>query len=542
MPDLLQSLLEQDFGYLQIIANLWQVEAPTTDSIPERAALVRKMLEAKTFAAELESLPEHASKALADLQLNEGRILWNSFIRKYGEVREFGPGRREREQPYLDPVSPAEILWYHAFVSRAFMKKSGILQEFAFIPSDILELLPPPSINTISENPIFNPMVQHEYSEKSFLFEVINQSCTLLAAIRIGEQAKKSVHLQTSAEYQAFLFKLLQSAEIITENGIPAPEETKAHLESPPGLALQSLFRAWTSSKSIMDLYDVPGYIIEQAVEYDTEKARKSILGEISGLPVGNWMTTVEFIHYIEKVRPEFLRPGGNFDTWMVRATDSGEYLMGFDHWDDVEGEYIRYLIQGPLYWLGVIDLGYSSHATVPAGFRLNKAGHTLLLGSPPDCPEENDRIIFKPGSHILCPTLAPRWVRYLIARMAEWRESAEAGYLYQITPQSLAAARKQSLHVSHLVTLLRKFGRVPPPPNLIRSFQRWEDQGSEITLENVQVLRAASPEILQEIIKSKASRYLAETLGPTTIIIKPGVQEKLTRLLLDLGYLSDVK
>ena len=28
MPDLLQSLMEQDFGFLQIIADFWHVESP----------------------------------------------------------------------------------------------------------------------------------------------------------------------------------------------------------------------------------------------------------------------------------------------------------------------------------------------------------------------------------------------------------------------------------------------------------------------------------------------------------------------------------
>ena len=282
--------------------------------------------------------------------------------------------------------------------------------------------------------------------------------------------------------------------------------------------------------------------MVEKAVEYVSHDARKFILGEISRLPIGQWEKTDGFIQSIKELNAEFLRLDGNFDTWLVRSSDSGEYLMGFNHWDDIEGEYIRYLINGPLFWLGLIDLGYSSHAKTPAGFRLNKAGHGMLLGSPPDCPNENDRIIFKPGSLIFCPSLVPRWVRYLIARMAEWRESPDDGYMYHVTPQSLAAARKQSLHASHLIALLRKYGKIPPPPYLIRSFQRWEENGSEVSLENVQVLRTSSPEMLQEVIHSKASRYLAKSLGPTTVVIKPGAQEKLSRILIELGYLCDVK
>jgi hypothetical protein len=207
-----------------------------------------------------------------------------------------------------------------------------------------------------------------------------------------------------------------------------------------------------------------------------------------------------------------------------------------------VEGAYIRHLIRGPLFWLGVVELGYSSHASVPACFRVTSAGHLMLLGASPETKEESARILFKPGSQILCPALVPRWVRYLLARMSEWSELTKDGYMYQFTPQSLAAARKQTLRVSHLVNLLRKYGAVPPPPSLIRSFQRWEDHGSEVSLENIQILRVTTPEILQQIMKSRAARYLAEPLGPIAVVIKPGVSQKLSRLLIELGYLSELK
>ena len=163
MADLLQSLMEQDIGFLQIIADFWHVESPVMDSPQERAALVRRMLEPSTFARMISELPEEAGKAISELQQNEGRILWNIFTRKFGEVREFGSSRRDREQPYLQPVSPVEVLWYRALISRAFMKKSGSLQEFAFIPSDVLEQLPPPLITSPSPQLQLNKSHSQDY-------------------------------------------------------------------------------------------------------------------------------------------------------------------------------------------------------------------------------------------------------------------------------------------------------------------------------------------------------------------------------------------
>ena len=34
---------------------------------------------------------------------------------------------------------------------------------------------------------------------------------------------------------------------------------------------------------------------------------------------------------------------------------ESGQYLSGFESWDLVEGRLLRFLIEGPLFWLGAI-------------------------------------------------------------------------------------------------------------------------------------------------------------------------------------------
>ena len=50
---------------------------------------------------------------------------------------EAGPGRRDREQGYLNPVSAAETLFYRAFLGRAFFDTASGAQEFAYIPEDL---------------------------------------------------------------------------------------------------------------------------------------------------------------------------------------------------------------------------------------------------------------------------------------------------------------------------------------------------------------------------------------------------------------------
>ena len=110
MPDLIKSLHQYDLGFLRIVAQLWGVELEGGDVRQAAPNLASALRDPELVAEVIEALPSQASAALQDLLKNDGRLPWVRFARRYGEVREMGPGRRDREKPYQQPVSPAEAL------------------------------------------------------------------------------------------------------------------------------------------------------------------------------------------------------------------------------------------------------------------------------------------------------------------------------------------------------------------------------------------------------------------------------------------------
>jgi hypothetical protein len=60
--------------------------------------------------------------------------------------------------------------------------------------------------------------------------------------------------------------------------------------------------------------------------------------------------------------------------------------------------------------------------------------------------------------------------------------------------------------------------------------------------MEQMVVLRVVSEDILQALRKSRASRFLGESLGPTTMVIKPGAVDKVLGALAELGYLGEIR
>jgi hypothetical protein len=127
------------------------------------------------------------------------------------------------------------------------------------------------------------------------------------------------------------------------------------------------------------------------------------------------------------------------------------------------------------------------------------------------------------------------------VARFCEWEKESPDEYQYRIRPASLTRARQQGLTVSQLISLLNRYAKAVPP-SLIKALERWELQGSEARFEQMVVLRVVSEEILVALRKSRAGRFLGESIGPTTVAVKAGAVDKVLGALAELGYLGEIR
>ncbi len=129
----------------------------------------------------------------------------------------------------------------------------------------------------------------------------------------------------------------------------------------------------------------MPGIILEGIWKNDPLKARQVIMEKIRALDGSCWWSIDSFISSMKLSQPDFQRPGGDYDSWMIRSRKNGNNLRGYEHWDQVEGALIRYILQGPLHWLGYIDLGVSSKRVPPEAFRLSIFAESLDHGRSPE-------------------------------------------------------------------------------------------------------------------------------------------------------------
>ena len=547
MPELIQSLLKQDIGHLRIIAEFWGVDLESITADEAREELSASLLDAGLVGELIDSLSPQADSAIHALVDEGGRIPWPVFTRKYGEIRDMGAARRDRERPHLKPASTAESLFYRGLLARAFFDDDKGPQEFAYIPDDLLELLytvyddgleepvevieEPAADPLPASEPLGRPASPGEKGREIPANDsILDDATTFLAALRMGKTMESTSLLVNSQELTPALQSLLTSAKLI-KNNTPRAEAIKTFLECPRSEALKMLQDAWIESDTFNELFLTPDLVCEGEWRNNPQETREFLLNLLDAVPEEKWWSLNAFVRDLKQKYADFQRPAGDYDSWFIRRKADGQYLRGFGSWDQVDGALVKYFITGVLHWLGQVDLSVADGASEPTAFRVT----SMDAGN-----EERGKISVSSNGRISIPRDAPRVVRYQVSRFCEWLEPKEDIYRYRVSTNSLSKAREQGLKAEHLLTLLTRHTEAGLPPSLVKALRRWEANGTEARLQTQVILKVGKPEILEEMRKSKAARFLGEALGPTTVVVKSGAAQKVIEALTELGLLTD--
>jgi hypothetical protein len=209
--------------------------------------------------------------------------------------------------------------------------------------------------------------------------------------------------------------------------------------------------------------------------------------------------------------------------------------MRGFEHWDDIEGEYLRYLIRGPLHWLGGTDLSADQSA-----FRMTPMSRGLIGSQKPVVlPERKGRAAIKANGRIQVSRFADRSLRYQIARLTRW-ESLDAGaYHYRISARALQAAELYDLTAANAASMLAEASGGKIPDGIARALERWSEHGLEAAIQEQLILRVDDPQVLERLSKHRTTRrYFQEVLGPNRAVVNSADWKALRAASLKLGLL----
>jgi hypothetical protein len=565
MPTLARALVDYDLDLLQVIASQWDVDLVSTDRAVAAEELSVAVIRANAVAEMWSHLPDQERSALYDLQGHEGRIPFAHFIRRYGELRPMGPARREREKPWLNPASITEALYYRGMIVRAFEQTPAGAQEHIVIPSDIHELLPPPGPDAIQTAPGY-PVARPRRVEGG-QGAAADDAATLLAYLLVRDtdardwlvrEAIPAIdrHLRRPDQppYRVMLTSLLYDLDLILNEEFLTQvlarvnkDMSRPWLEAPRLHQLRALAEAWRVSATWNDLMHTPGLEADHWPN-DPLLARQVILETLHDVPAGIWWSADSFIEHIKQTRPDYQRPGGDYAAWYLRDAYTGEILHGFQYWDYIEGAQLRFILEGPMRWLGLVRSASGAFMVTPLGYAL--AG----LEDWPSQPDPAPSISIDEQGVISVPAAMERYERVQIARFASWvspppipkespeRETSadEGTYLYRITPQALARVIDDKISIaSHIVPFLQRVSSHRIPANVLKMLEAWHNRPGEVVVQDIVTITARDLGVYERLrTNPRIGKWLERQVGPQSYAVRRENVSALIAALRNVGIL----
>jgi len=557
MPTLSRLLIDYEPDLLQIIAEMWDVDIASEHHIEMAEELAEVISRQDKVDKMWERLGEDERSALMELQSSGGQILEATFARQYGELRPMGKARRERERPWMNPESTTEVLYYRGLVAQIFTRAPGGAQAAIVIPDEFREKLPQSGRSGYAPgHPVAPPR-----QIKAGLSSAVDDIATLITLL-IMQPTDASEWLTTEPiphidqylrrssppAYRALLSLLAYETGLIEDSDGSTEvdrESSRPWLEAPRLHQMRVLAETWAQSSVWNDLAYTPG------LEADTWPnkplfTRRAFLNLLAQVPAATWWSIDSFIEHVKQHAPDFQRPGGDFSAWYLRDSFTGDLIPGFEHWDLVEGAMIRFVLEGPMQWLGLVQAGAGA-------FTLTDLGSALVgQAGWPSHPDIDSEIKVDPVGNIYVPIHVSRYERLQIARFSAWVRTPPPGtiqagtyskddgaYVYQLTSESLEGAESEGISAANIISFLKRLHGNDLPPNLISMFEGWQTVPDKVKLQNVVILTAKDIGVYERLRSNpQVTKLLGRKAGPYGHVVRIQDLPTIEKLLRQMGIL----
>ncbi|MEP7199990.1 MAG: helicase-associated domain-containing protein [Chloroflexota bacterium] len=559
MKTLREALLDHPPQLLRAIAELNHIELSDASRDALASHLAAELARAEVAQRAWQSLSDAERGVMEKIIAQGGRIKAFQLSRDHGEIRAFGPVALARDKPWQSPANVTERLWYLGFLQRAFDIVGEFRGEIFFVPAEILAHLPTPEADAASPSlatvaapdavsdhgdllmwDMFILMAFVARNEPPFVQDTV-LGVEELRAVDAQLRAKDSFAGEdtTHAPRLTFLVRLARTARLIraTKDGVRLGPYAKEWLRGTYQHRRLHLFEAWQRERAWNELRHVSSLKIEETGwRNDPKRARETVLKFLAQCPMDAWVSLASFIAAIKQRDPDFQRPDGDYDRWHIRDAESGKWLTGFAHWNQVEGALIQFMCEGPLCWLGVVSIG--GKANEPMALRVTEFGARALgLTTEPMREPQSQRFVVQGDFDVLVPHDAPFYARFQLERMAE-RVRWDHMSTYRLTREAVTRLLRRNVTVDQILAFLSRNARAPFPPNVAFTVREWATKYGEITLRRGAVLHTRDKNLLAELQHHpQVKAYILDVLSPTVALVASEQVEELQAKLQALGY-----
>lgn len=397
---------------------------------------------------------------------------------------------------------------------------------------------------------------------------LINSGQLARQALRqVVEQIEQQEHiefarLESSFPRLFFLRLLLMRLGLVQErrNALHAlPDAAEAYFSLPLSERIRRCYRLyvetsfWNELAYLPELNVRPGPSPLAPAHEEIVRARQEVMLRLAYEQPGQVHRLTTVIARMKLYVPYLLFPrqyGARADRY---SSDSNPYGWDFrlrrgwlthrEGWHMVEGGFLRAMLAGPLYWLGVVELDREEN---PQAFRFTSDAALILGEIPLDGPPEPEgRLIVQPNFELIA--LAPVSEALLIQldRFAE-RVSVEHIAQYRLTRASATRAIQRGWGEKDILRVLEQASRRETgengdiPQNVRYSLSEWERQARRVELWTDMVLLEVDDALLLDEIfdDSEARLFFGKRLAPKLAEVRPQHLSAVQELLWQRQYL----
>lgn len=315
-------------------------------------------------------------------------------------------------------------------------------------------------------------------------------------------------------------------------------------LRRDPALQLK---RAWQNMS-----YLKPEYLTQYLLRF-----RQLTLRVLACLPNATWVPLDDILPWLRLIWPRF--DGLAWQRGYYYQQDNPSWYLTYHNrrlqpdqneadWDLAQGRFIRALISGPLYWLGLADLRFDDdHLTAVRLHNLAdlfwdkveapQPPQRTVSQTPVKRPEE--AIIFDGLRISVIPSAIEARAHSFLDKIARLDQAAPGQFVYRLDPQVVHETFEAGLSLVQLQTEWAKQLPVEMPPLIQHTLAHWWEGYGQVRLyRDVTVIEFADDHALLEMkTVTSLEKYLLAEISPRLVMIPAGVVDLLTAELEKAGY-----
>ncbi len=496
-----------------------------------------------------------------------------------------GSGRAPDAQTSLYDLALSRLLrlglvfWARLDMPGAREYASGAHEGLLAVPTSVLALLAAPDIASSEDAaPTWQPRAPRPGSAETFqrdlylYWNAIREQSAGLTLLANGQLSKAALRLVSASlsvktelegirtEQEAarlFFLRLLAQALGLLEarDGALHAADASAFFALSLAERTRRAFTVWLDGTFWNELLYLPGVTLHplppETAHPEVLRARRAALALLGEEAAGGWVSRVALLTLARLRQPHLLfapRGKGQVDRYTAAGNPfgldfrpRGNWLSPRERWFRVEGGFLRAIIEGPLFWMGAVDVDEASPGE-PAAYHLAPVGRALLGKGdwPPAMTDAaSGRLVIQPNFEMLAlPPLRESLLCFL-DQVAE-RQSLEQTALYRLTRERWLKALQQGTGAAALIEQLERLAEAPVPQNLHYSLLEWEHQAQRARLHRgVVLLEVREAALLDALLADAAlAPLILRRLTPTAALVDRQRLPLLYQALLERGQL----